>query len=112
MPHPAAFPAASHLNLIEHLWDAVHRHVTHSRLRAVFSFFTETLPRERKAIPDSVTDISGLSRMTDTGCSDRGRYAFPFRRALPRRANQARKQGEFSSPSRIVFESAMRPLLH
>ena len=56
MPHPAAFPAAFHLNLIERLWGAMHRHVTHNRLRAVFSFFTATLPREREAIADSVTD--------------------------------------------------------
>ena len=67
MPHPAAFPVAPHtphLNLIERLWRAVHRSVTHNRFypdfcqfrEVITDFFDKTLSRKREGTAETVTD--------------------------------------------------------
>ena len=78
-------PCAPRLNPTGRLRGAMRRHVTHSRLHAdfrqfteaVFSFFTDTLPREREAVADSVTD--SFRAVTH----DRCRMAGQGKEALP-----------------------------
>ena len=66
MPRPAALPASLRPapDPIERPWGVMHRHVTRNRFHAdfrqfteaIFRFFNETLPREREAFADAVTD--------------------------------------------------------
>ncbi len=66
MPRPAALPAAPRPapDPTGRLWGVMHRHVTRDRFHAdprrftgaILRFLNDTLPREREAIAESVTD--------------------------------------------------------
>ncbi|MCY4242429.1 MAG: hypothetical protein OXD36_11865 [Rhodobacter sp.] len=66
MPRPAALPTSLRPapDPIERPWGVMHRHVRRNRFHAdfrqfteaIFRFFNETLPREREAFADAVTD--------------------------------------------------------